>query len=131
MNIAELTAAWLTAKADENAANKRRLEIEAQIVAALPPTAPEASVSAKIGDYAISVRYGVTRKVDADKLGAMWDELPAKAREAFKWTAAPVLPKLRGLMEYAPAEYARVAACIEAKPSKPSVSVDVLEKEAA
>lgn len=129
-NLETLTAEWLAAKADENAANKRRGEIEAQITALLP-VSTEGTVNAQVGEYRIGVRYGVTRKVDTEKLQAMWGQLGAKAQDCFKWKADVALPKLRALQEYVPAEYTKLAAVIEAKPSKPSVSIEVHEREAA
>lgn len=131
MNLEQLTHDWLQAKADENAANKRRVEIEVQIAASLPPAASEQTVAQVCGDYKIAVRYGVTRKVDTEALQTMWDKLPAKAQEAFKWTAAVTLPQLRALQEFMPADYAKLAGCIETKPSKPSISIEAVEKEAA
>ena len=132
MNLATLTTQWLEAKAEETAANKRRIDIEAQIAASLPCTdGAEGTRSEQIGEYKVAVRYGVTRKVDSDRLQTMWGDLGVKAQECFKWSAAVALPKLRALQEYVPAEYARLAACIEVKPSKPSVSIEVVEKEAA
>ena len=130
--LAELTAAWLAAKAEESAANKRRLEAEQQIAALLPAVEPEGTIASQVGDYRVAVRYGVTRKVDTEKLQGMWEKLTPAAQSCFKWSAAVTLPKLRALQEFAPpADYAKLAACIETKPSKPAVSVEAVEKEAA
>ena len=126
--LESLTLAWLMAKEREAAANAERLQVEQQLVALLPGES-EGTTSQIVSDYRVSVRYGVTRKVDSDKLRELWADLPSKAQEAFKWSAAVALPKLRALQEYMPAEYARLAAVIETKPSKASVSVDLVEKE--
>lgn len=130
VTIESLTLAWLKAKENEAAANAERLQIEQQIVAMLPGEI-EGTASREVSDYRVSVRYGVTRKVDTTRLQAMWDTLPAKAQEAFRWKADLVLPKLRALQEYMPTEYARLAAAIETKPAKPSISIELVEREAA
>lgn len=131
-NMAELVSAWQKAKAAESAANVERLEIERQMVAQIPvPEGNEGSVSMVVGDCKVGVRYGLTRSVNSDVLQAMWDELPAKAQEAFTWKASVSAPKLRALQEYAPGDYSRLAAFVEAKPSKPAISIELIEKAAA
>lgn len=130
--MAELVMAWQKAKAAETAANVERLEIERLMVAQIPaPEGNEGSVSLVVDDFKLAVRYGVTRSVDTAKLQAAWDSLPAKAQEAFTWKASVSTPKLRALAEYMPAEYAKLATFVEVKPSKPSVSVEAIEREAA
>ena len=126
-----LTLAWLKAKENEAAANAERLKIEAQIVALLPHDSAEGSESKAVGDYKVAVRYGVSRKVDSDALQRLWPSLSAKAQEVFRWKADVATPKLRALQEYVPAEFAKLAAIIETKPSKPSVSIELADKEVA
>lgn len=131
-NMAALVSAWQKAKAAEAAANLERLDIERQMVAQIPaPEGNEGSVSLVVDDFKLAVRYGVTRSVDTAKLQAAWDSLPAKAQEAFTWKASVSTPKLRALAEYMPAEYAKLASFVEAKPSKPTVSVEAIEKAVA
>lgn len=132
MNVlAALTAQWLEAKAAEAKANATRVAVEMMIAAELPAHGPEDTRKAELDGFRVAVRYGVTRKVDTEKLQAMWDELPAKAQEAFKWKADVSLPKLRMLQEFMPVDFAKLAAAIETKPAKPSISVEVVEKAAA
>jgi len=131
-NLETLTAEWLAAKADENAANKRRLEVEAQIAAALPCVdGTEGTRAEQVGEYKVAVRYSNTVKVDTVKLQGIWEQLPDAAHKAFRWEAKVDTKNLRGLREFAPADYAKVVACVEKKPAKPSVSITVVEREAA
>lgn len=126
-----LVAAWSVAKAAEAAANARRLEIEAQIVAAMPSGDPEGTVKADAGAFRVKVTYKITRNVDSNGLQAVWMTLPDKAQACFAWKASAKVGELRKLQEFLPSEYQRLAAYIEAKPAKPSVVVEPIEKEAA
>ena len=127
--LESLTLAWMKAKKHEAAANAERLQIEQQLVAMLPGES-EGTTSQIVSDYRVSVRYGVTRKVDSDKLRDMWSDLPAEAQDAFRWTAAVALPKLRALQELRADLYGRLAAVIETKPARPAVTVDLIERAA-
>lgn len=129
--LAVLAASWAEAKAAEQAATARRIEIEQHIVGMLPSQSTEGSVRQDVGDWRIGVTYKLTRTVDTDKLQAMWDDLGDKARAAFRWKAEVRIKEMRGLQEYVPAEYALIAEAIETKPAKPSVSVELVDKAAA
>lgn len=126
-DLATLTASWLKLKQAEADAASARLAVEQRMCALLPGQTAECTSVGQIPGFKVSVRYGVSRKVDSDALQAMWDSLPPKAQEAFRWKADVAMPKLRALMEYLPAEYTKLAAVIEAKASKPSVCVDAVE----
>lgn len=128
--LESLTLAWMKAKKHEAAANAEHLQIEQQLVAMLPGES-EGTTSQVVSDYRVSMRYGVTRKVDSDKLRDMWSDLPAEAQDAFRWSAAVALPKLRALQELRADLYGRLAAVIETKPAKASVSIELVEKEVA
>lgn len=125
------TLAWNMAKQEEADANTRRLAIEQQIVAMLPAAEVEDTQSTEVADYRVSVKYGVTRKVDTVKLQGLWESLPAAAQKAFRWKSEVDTKNLRALKEFAPADYARVVGVLETKPSKPSVTVTPIEREAA
>lgn len=124
-DLASLTHAWLTLKQAEADAASARLAVEQRICALLPANAHESTSKGSVEGFAISVRYGVGRKVDSDKLQAMWDGLSDKARECFRWKADIALQKLRGLIDFAPAEYTKLAECIEVVPAKPQIRVEV------
>lgn len=118
-----LVAAWTECKNAENEAKARRIAVEQRMTALMPCDAAEGRTRADVDGMRVTIEYAVTRKVDADKLGALWDALPPKTREAFKWEAKPVMSVLRGIQDHTPAAYAIVATCITTTPAKPSVSV--------
>jgi hypothetical protein len=122
-DLRKLTKDWLKAKTDEKTANERRLLVEQQIAAVLPSQASEDTRHAEVDGHKVSVKYGVTRKVETEKLQANWDKLSPMAQAAFKWKADVTLPKLRALQDMLPDEYAGICAYIETKPSKPAVTV--------
>lgn len=128
--LESLTLALVLAKDEERALIERRRALEDQIAEMLPTDALEGSISCEVGDYRIAVKRGLTRSVNTPKLQEMWETLPPKAQEAFRWSAAVALPKLRALQEYMPADYARLAAVIETKPARPAVTVDLIERGA-
>jgi len=129
-DLKSLTHAWLEAKADEAKANAHRVEIEQQMAALLPGTGEE-TARADIDNYRIKVQYKVTRSIDSEKLESLWDDLSAKAQAAFAWKASIKVGELRKVMDFLPAEYAKLATAIESKPAKPSVTVEMLERKAA
>lgn len=128
--LESLTLALVLAKDEERALIERRRALEDQIAEMLPADAIEGSISREVGDYRIAVKRSLTRSVNTPKLQEMWATLPPKAQEAFRWTAAVALPKLRALQEYMPAEHAKLAAVIETKPARPAVTVDLIERGA-
>lgn len=128
--LKSLTLALVLAKDEERALIERRRALEDQIAEMLPTDALEGSISCEVGDYRIAVKRSLTRSVNTPKLQEMWETLPPKAQEAFRWTAAVALPKLRALQEYLPAEHAKLAAVIETKPARPAVTVDLIERGA-
>lgn len=124
LTLQQLAAAWRQAKADEHAANARRVEIEHQICAAMPAQTAEDTVKAAFDDCVVRVTYKVSRSVDTEGLTAVWQALPDAAQKAFRWKAELNLKQLRALQELLPDEYRRVAAFIEAKPAKPAVTIE-------
>lgn len=131
MNKKQLIEAWLGAKSAEAEAAALRRSIEADLAVLMPAASTEQSVTDRVDGYRVVVKYGVTRKVDTEKLQALWGDLPPKAQDAFRWRAEVATPKLRALQEFMPADYARLAEIITVTPSKPSVAIDILEPEAA
>ena len=126
-DLAALIHQWTAAKAAERAAAAQRLSIEEQIVVALPGDGPESTAKAEAAGHRIKVTYRVARSVDSDALMALWPSLAAKSQGCFKWKADIKLAELRKVQKYLPSEYATLAKLIEAKPAKPSVTVEALE----
>lgn len=124
LDLTVLASAWLRAKADEEAARERRYEVERQICALAPNEAVEATVTPDVDGFKIKVAYGVTRKVDTDKLQGAWMSLPPAAQDAFRWKAEIKARELRALQSLLPEVYATLAGFIETKPSKPTVTIE-------
>lgn len=124
--LESLAAEWREAKEAERAANERRVAVETMIVAAMPGETPEETVNRDVAGLRVKVTYKVTRSVDTEALQAIWPSLSDKAQACFAWKATPKVGELRKVQEFLPAEYAKVATVIEAKPAKPSVSIEEL-----
>lgn len=124
LSITTLAAAWLAAKADEKAANGRRIEIEGQILAGMPAHGPEDTDGVDGNGVHVKVVYKVARTVDSEALSAAWGTLSDNAQKAFKWKANC---SMRALQEMVPEDYSRISSFITTKPAKPSVTVEVLE----
>lgn len=123
LTLTQLAAAWQAAKADEKAANARRLEIEEQIVEALP-LAVEGTQTVDAGQYRVKVTHKLTRTVDTKALQLHWNSLSAFAQDVFTWKADLSLPALRRLQENHPDLYPSVAVYVTSKPAKAAVSVE-------
>lgn len=121
-NIAPLARDWLQAKKDEAAANKRRLDIEAQMIAALDvPT--EGSKTHKIDGYKITATQPVSRKLDLD----VW----AKVKDKIASDLHPVKTKIEAdatgckyLAGKEPKLWAKIAAAFTATPGKVGFKVE-------
>lgn len=78
-----LIRARIRAKRDEDAAIERRREVDQAILGLLP----SCSATTRVGDVKVVTTYGVTRKVDSDKLKAAFAELTAVLQGVFRWKA--------------------------------------------
>ena len=123
MTISQLAAAWLAAKADEKAANARRLEIEEAIVSAFP-VGVEGTDTIEDGNVKVKVTHKLTRTVDSKALSANWSALSAAVQDVFIWKADVSMAALRRLQEKHPDSYVAAATFITSKPAKASVSVE-------
>ncbi len=123
LTLAELAAAWQAAKADEKAANARRLEIEEQIVESFP-LGIEGTETIEQDGFKVKVTHKLTRSVDTKALQAHWNSLSAFAQDCFTWKADISLPLLRKLQENHPEVYPSIAVFITSKPAKPAVTVE-------
>lgn len=121
--LAQLAAAWQAAKADEKAANARRLEIEEQIVD-LFPVGVEGTDTIEHDGIKVKVTHKLVRSVDTKSLQAHWNSLSAFAQDVFTWKAELAMPALRRLQENHPDLYPSIAVFITSKPAKPSITVE-------
>lgn len=121
-NLAQLRAAWVQAKTEEQRANERRLQIEAAILEHFtPPDSLEGTVSNK--SEGISVAYKLTRTADTAALQKAWVNLPSVVQDAFEWKATPIMKNIKALQIANPEAYAIAAEFITAKPAKPYITV--------
>jgi hypothetical protein len=122
----QLARDWLAAKAVEDEARCRRVEIEADLLLHSQPIA-EGTDRVETEATKLAVNYKVTRKIDSVSLGDCWGALPDLVRSCFKWSADVDLKTLRALQLANPGAYAQAARFITAAPAKPAVKVELKE----
>ena len=86
-----LTAEWINIKHAEKELQKRRREVEDELLTHIAAV-KEGTVHI---NQSIKIQFKLTRKVDSDALDKIWDSLPDNIQAAFEWTAVPVLKELR------------------------------------
>lgn len=127
--LAQLTKQLLQAKQDEWNAIDARRKIEADLLKLLPEK-DEGTINQDEGRYRITVRFGITRKVDSGALLADWNSLGVIEQSAFEWK-----PQLKTVdykaLEKNPAAFAKVAKYVTATQAKPSISIKVMQEETA
>lgn len=121
-HLPALAAAWLQAKADEDAAKTRRYEIEKEIVAAVP-VKDEGTAKTEVGALRVSVTTKLTRSVDTDALQTAWASLQPTVQKAFNWKADLSISALKRLDEQ---EAAQALRYVTTKPAKPAVKVEAI-----
>ena len=89
--VETLTQEWLNLKHAEKELQKRRREVEDELLTYVA-TVPEGTV--QVNDR-LKIQFKLTRKVDSDKLDEIWDTLPENVQDVFEWEAKPVLKNLR------------------------------------
>lgn len=121
-NVQALARDWLDAKRAENAASKRRIEIEEQLAQALE-VPEEGSKTHKIDGFKVTLTQPVTRKLDVDA----WE----KVKGQISADLAPVKVKLEAdatgckwLANNEPKLWRKIAAAFETKPGKIGVKVE-------
>ena len=119
MSIESLSAAWLSAKAAEEAANKARVAIEEQIIAALGQK-EEGAQTHNINGFKIEIVGKLNRKLDF----AAWDLI----KEQFPENLRPIKVKeeldergVKYLQQNEPELYALLP--MQVKPAKTAVKV--------
>ena len=117
--VEDAASDWMDAKKEEIAANKRRLEIEEEILSHLT-SKDEGSESHQIGPYKVTLTGRLNRKVDFDmlpKLGISEDMLPLKQKPELD------LKGLRYLESNEPETYKIFCEALTIEPAKTSVTV--------
>jgi hypothetical protein len=125
-SLQELVDDWTAAKQSEDAANKRRLEIEARILA-VTGERDEGSQTFDLSDgRKLTVTSKITRTIDEAAWRRVMHTVPEHLRPiTFVETAKLDLAGVRYLAAAEPEVYAVVAQAITAKRAKPSIGVKV------
>ena len=113
---------WLDAKAEENAARAKRIEIEEELLAILP-CREEGSQTIKLENGMRVVTEGrMTRSIDAKVLQDDWNDLPAIIQGTFHWKPDLKITCFKSLEDD---HKALVAKYVTTKPAKAGVKVEV------
>lgn len=126
-SLDQLARDWLAAKAAEDEARVKRVEIESALLLHSQPVS-EGTDRVETDATKVAVTYSMRRKVDAAALSAAWGAVPELVRGAFKWSADVDLKTLRALQTANPTAYAQAAQFITATPAKPAVKVELKEQ---
>ena len=117
-----LAQAWLDAKAEENAARAKRIEIEEELLAILP-CREEGSQTIKLENGMRVVTEGrLTRSIDAKALADDWNDLPAIIQGSFHWKPDLKITCFKSLEDD---HKALIAKYVTTKPAKSGVKVEV------
>ena len=121
--LEQLATDWLRAKAEESAANKRRIQIEEQIVS-MAGKRDEVSQTVEAGQFKVTTVGKITRRMDWDK----WEQVKAQIAPAL-WPVKmkPELDEkgVKWLQQNEVEIYALLP--IEVKPAKTAIEVKVVE----
>jgi hypothetical protein len=124
-NVEGLCGAWLEAKRREDDAKKARLEVEAQIGAALEKK-PEGAITHKLEHYKVTLSQPIYRKVDPVK----WDGVKTLI-SANLWPVKTILEAdatgCKYLANNEPALWAMIAGAFTVTPGKVGVEVKANE----
>lgn len=123
-NIDGLAAEWLAAKAAETTANKRRLEIEKELAAALD-VKDEGSITHKLDLFKVTLTQPVYRKLDAKMWGQVMYKIPEDLRPV-KTKVEADASGMKWLAEHEPTMWASIAPAFTTSKGKISVKVEEL-----
>lgn len=117
-----LAQAWLDAKAEENTARAKRVEIEEALLEILP-CREEGSQTNKLENGMRVVTEGrMTRSIDAKALSDDWNDLPAIIQGTFHWKPDLKITCFKSLEDD---HKALIAKYVTTKPAKSGVKVEV------
>jgi hypothetical protein len=125
-NIEGLCGAWLEAKRREDEAKKARLEVEAQIGAALEKK-PEGAITHKLEHYKVTLTQPIYRKLDLEK----WPTVKTLIGQEF-WPIKMVVEAdpagCKWLAKERPDLWALVAEAFTVSPGKVGVEVKEIDQ---
>jgi len=122
--IQELAATWLQAKADETAANTRRLETEEEILKLLPAKEEGKTTTPISNTTRISTTGKITFKSDIAALQALTMSWP-EAMRPLKTKIEQDEPVLRQIRTERPDLWRHIATAITVKPAKVYIQIEV------
>jgi len=124
-NVEGLCGAWLEAKRREDEAKKARLEVEAQLGAALEKK-PEGAITHKLENYKVTLSQPIYRKIDPVK----WDGVKTLI-SANLWPIKTIIEAdatgCKYLANNEPALWAMIAGAFTVTPGKVGVDVKAVE----
>jgi hypothetical protein len=125
-NVEGLCGAWLGAKRREDDAKKARLEVEAQIGAALEKK-PEGAITHKLTAYKVTLTQPIYRKLDLEK----WHGLKMLIGQDY-WPVKTIIEAdasgCKWLAKERPDLWALIAEAFTVSPGKLGVEVKELDK---
>lgn len=124
-NIDGLAAEWLAAKAAETTANKRRLEIEKELAAALD-VKDEGSITHKLDLFKVTLTQPVYRKLDIRAWDLVKEQVPESLRPV-KTEIKADAAGMKWLAEHEPKMWASIAPAFTTSKGKISVKVEELK----
>ena len=119
----DLAIRWSRAKAAEQAANKERLAVEAEI-AKLVGVAEEGTTTAETAAFKIKTVGKLTRSLNSDALQTDWEALPEAIQKCFSWDAKLDTKAFRALESMRDDLIPTISKYITTKPAKASISVE-------
>jgi hypothetical protein len=121
----QVIALLLIAKQEENAAAKRRVELEQQLIELLRFSKPEGSKTESIDGYKVTFTSKINRTLDEAKWLEIMDQVPERLHPIEVKTTLKVVDKgMRWLEENNQDIYRLVAQAITSKPAKIAVKVE-------
>ncbi len=123
----ELSCAWLKAKAEEETAKTRRIEIEETLIVQLG-VKTEGAQTHDLGEFKVTVTGVINRTLDKEVWESIKDKLPSEIRPV---TYEPKLdiPGVKWLQENQPADYRILAQALTVKPGKTYIKITAINKE--
>ena len=122
-NMDTLALRWKTAKANEDAARERRIDIENEILRAHPAREEGAETIKTAGGARITLTGKLSHKVNVTALQSLVATWPADLQPIKIKTEADE-GKLKAIRRDAPDMWAKIAPAVTVKPAKTGVSIE-------
>ena len=120
-DLEALAIDWLRAKKEESDATKRRVAIEAQMLAHIA-TKAEGAVTVEAGMFKVTAETKLTRSIDWEAYDKVREQIPERLRPV-KFKRELDATGCKYLENNEPQIYALLAPCITTKPAKVGITV--------